>query len=46
MYVHIFLCGAVLYVGRRLEMGRFPVQGVLTKSEVNSDSEQTRGPNP
>jgi len=43
----------LFHVGRGIAMGRSPVQGVLPKClnvfivlEVNSESEQTRGPNP
>jgi len=31
MYVRVYLCCAVLCVGRGLGMGRSPVQGVLPK---------------
>jgi hypothetical protein len=53
MYVRVFLCCAVVCIGRGLAVGRCPIQGVLRKcltglrvSDANSESEQVRGPNP
>jgi len=49
----VFFCVVLSCVGRGLVMTRFPIQGVLPQclteliiSEVNSETEQTRGPNP
>jgi hypothetical protein len=51
---YAFICVVLSCVGRGLDTGRFPVQGVLTKypkidsqfQKSNSESEQARGPNP
>jgi len=53
MCVRVFLCCAVLCVGRGLASGRSPVQGVLPTvkidskvQKINSEPEQAKRPNP